>query len=161
MANFPSRVLSHFAPFHVWLDELMGRSDFAFPEGGVTWRVDSSKRKSDLDKKILRSLKDKKLFCSPENISDINLMWSRFYWNAAGFCGSLQNLTRSEEWSKEEDKLTFSYLKTVEFVSTLFVSAHASGYLVSFEENPVGMEIYCVTLFGNRVLEHRVYWSID
>ncbi len=127
----------------------------------MNWRVDFSKRKSDVDKKVLSNLKDWRQFSSLENTKDISLMWSRFYWAAAGLGGSLQSLVLPEEWSAKETKLTQDNLKNVEFVAALFVSAQASGYWFSFEEDDNGISIDCVTLFGKRVLEHSVYWSID
>lgn len=139
----------------------MKLSDQAFPEGGMSWKVDFSKRTSDVGKEVLAAIKDKQEFSSLENTKDISLMWSRFYWNAAGFGGSLQELVLPEEWSVEEANLTRDYLENVEFVAALFVSAQASGYWFSFEDDPVGMAINSVTLFGNRVLEHSVFWSID
>ena len=161
MGNSSSNVLSHFAPFHEWLDEIVKLSDLAFPEGGMNWRVNFSKRKSDLDNKILSVLKDKHQFSSLENTKKINMMWSKFYWNAAGLGWSLQNLSLTEEWSAEEAKLTLDHLRTVDFVAALFVSAQANGYWISCEEDPVGMKISSVTLFGKRVLEHDIYWSVD
>ncbi|MGB0968816.1 MAG: hypothetical protein ACPGUX_11565, partial [Halocynthiibacter sp.] len=132
-----------------------------FPEGGMKWRVDFSKRKSDLDKRVLPDFKGIQQFSSRENLHDISLMWSRFYWNAAGLGGSLQNLVLPEEWSEEESKLTLGYVKTVEFVAALFASAQASSYWVLCEDNPGELAIYSATIFGNRVLEHSIYWSID
>ncbi|MEO0498879.1 MAG: hypothetical protein AAF141_16255, partial [Pseudomonadota bacterium] len=89
MSNFPKSVLSHFEPFHEWLDKIVELSSQAHPEGGMVWRVDFAKRKSDLDKRVLSTLKYRQQFSSPENTRDIGLMWSRFYWKAAGLGGSL------------------------------------------------------------------------
>lgn len=162
MSSFPSNILTHFAPFHEWLDEIVALSGHAFAQGGMNWRVDFSKRTSDVDKGGVSALKDSQQFSSPENINDINLMWSRFYWNAAGLGGSLQNLASPEEWPAEETKLTLDHLKTVEFVAALFSSAQASGYWVSFEENRgSSMKINTSTIFGKRVLEHSLFWSVD
>ena len=161
MGDYPPNVLAHFAPFHEWLDEVRKLSCRPFPEGGMNWKVDFSKRKSHLNKNIRSALKDKKQFSSVESINDINLMWSRFYWNAGGLGGALQMLTTPQEWSAEQTRLTLEHLKTVEFVTDLFASAQASGYWVSCEEEPDWMMINSIALFGNRALEHRVFWSID
>lgn len=161
MSRFPPNILSHFQPFHDWLDEVVRLSNVAFPEGGVDWRVDFSKRKSDLDNQMLVSLVDKQRFSGFENTRVFKRMWSKFYWNAAGLGGSLQDLTLPDEWSAAENKLTLNYLHEVEPVAALFVAAQASGYWVSCEEDPVGMRVKSVTLFGSRVLEHDVHWSID
>jgi len=161
MGNFPSNILSHFAPFHAWLDDLAELSDRAYPEGGVQWRVDFSKRKSDMDKVVLSDRKHRWQCNSPESSKDFNKMWSRFYWNAAGLGGSLQDITLPEEWSAEEIKLTSDYLKAVECMASLFASAQASHYWISFDEDPCWMMINSNTVFENGVLEHSVYWSVD
>lgn len=161
MNSFPSDVPSHFAPFHHWLDDLKEQSNLAYPEGGMNWQVNFSKRKSDLDRMTFAAIEGPSQFGTERRINEINKMWSRFYWQAAGFLGSLQNLTNARDWDNEERRLTFNHIKDVEFVVPLFISARASGYFFSSEEDPVGMRIKCISLFGKRVLEHDAFWSID